>query len=238
MSFKSVKEFISEFKKPFKKEVIAIRKAKKRLRERNETCTKKAIEEEKDLIIAEWDKKTENGINIHKYIQDKKLSILDNCIFEGYKGESYDYDDINLEDNKLERGKIYFEKFIIDPINRLLGYSDEVEVTEDGYINICDYKSFDKLKIGYTYVSDTGFKIIEKFHFPINHLVLCNYNETALQASFYMYLLWNTNRRLKPGKITLLHTMLDEDGEIISEDIYELPYLLNEVKQLLLYSKK
>ena len=86
---------------------------------------------------------------------------------------------------------------------------------------------------------------------PVAHLDDCNLNHYNLQLSIYMYIILKHNPNLKPGKLIIHHisfhekeetdefgypiTELSAEGEPIIRDIevYEMPYLKNEVIALL-----
>ena len=230
-----VKKFISKYKEPFDREAKATKKAKANIKDKGEKATKELIIEEIELVLAKWDDKTQKGTDAHTTIHARELEKNPNAIYTEYvKHEETDGEmDAQLESNII-RGNTYFEKKIVSNHHHLIGYADKVEVTKDGYINIEDYKTFDVLYRTGSFTVDNGFKVASKYFFsPINHIEDCNYNETCLQLSLYMYLLWTYNKRLKPGKLILRHVKLTDDGTIIHEEPIEVPYLREEVKALL-----
>ena len=230
-----VKNFISQYKEPFDREAKATKKAKANLKDRGEKSNKETLAEEIDLVLAEWDEKTKKGENAHVVIHNRELKKIPNAIYTTYvKHEGGDGEmDAQLESNLL-RGITYFEKKIVSNHHHLIGYADKVEVTKDGYINIEDYKTFDVLYRTGSFTIDNGFKVPSKYFFsPINHIEDCNYNEACLQLSLYMYILWTYNKRLKPGKLYIRHVKLTDNGDIIHEELIEVPFLREEVKALL-----
>lgn len=231
MSFTPIKEFVQSFKEPFNREVAALKKAKKNLRSRQEPISKKEgnLEREVEAVKQEWDNRRVWGEVAHKLVQDELLKN-ENFIFEGWKEKTSD----EYEIIPLEIGKTYIEKTVIDPLNMLWGYADKVEVDKKGYIHITDFKTFKELRRDYTGKQENGMFYIKNFFSPIEGIVDCNFNEAALQASLYMYILWTTNKRLKIGKIFIEHLKLDEDtGQLIGRELHEAPFLLAEVKKML-----
>lgn len=230
-----VKEFISQYKEPFDREAKATKKAKANLKDRGEKATGEALIEEIDLVLAEWDEKTQLGENAHVTIHEREIKKIPNAIYKQYvKHEESDGEmDAQLESN-LIRGNTYFEKKIVSNHHHLIGRADKVEVTKDGFINIEDYKTFDTLYRTGSFTLENGFKVQSKYFFPpINHIEDCNYNQACLQLSIYMYILWTYNKRLKPGKLFIRHVKLTDDGNIIHEELLEVPFLRDEVKALL-----
>lgn len=237
--YTGVTTLIQQYKKAFNRNVRAIKKAKARLREEGKKATEKLVEEEKLLILAEWDLKAQQGKDAHTTIINRRVKKYPTSHVGVYK-KAEGEDKLPADEiNKLEIGKRYYEKMIVDNQNMIIGYADEVEVDEKGYINIQDFKSYKEIRRTYTARADNGFTIVDNFFYPISNLIDCNFIECALQASFYMYLLWTYNKKLKPGKLTMLHTKLDEDtGNIINEQVIELPYLIDEVKAIIQHQKE
>ena len=234
-----VKELISKYKKPFNRQVKAKQKAKSRLREIGKKATEKEVEAESLLVIAEWDKKADFGVKVHQDITRRRIKKYPGSILGTYKKAEGDVELPSEEINKLEINQRYYEKMLVDNQNMIIGYADEIHVDEKGYINIQDFKSFKEVRRTYTAKAANGFTIVENFFYPVNSLVDCNFIEAALQASFYMYIAWTYNKRLKPGKITMLYTKLDEEtGNIINEELIDLPYLIEEVKAIIRNQKE
>ena len=237
--YTGVKSLISLYKKPFNREVTALKKAKQRLREQGKKTTETLVTEEKELVLAEWDQLAKFGTQAHESIVNRRIKKFPKSVvgkYTKFEGE----EKLPAEDiNKLEVGMRYYEKMIVDNQNMIIGYADEVNVDERGYINIEDFKTHREIRRTYTAKADNGFTIINNFYHPVGNLIDCNYIECALQASFYMYILWTYNKRLKPGKLTMLHTKLDEEtGNIIGEEVIELPYLIEEVKAIIQHQKE
>ena len=88
---------------------------------------------------------------------------------------------------------------------------------------------------------------------PVNHLDDCNLNHYNLQLSLYAYIIKKHNPKLKIGSLTIQHVKfklagVDKNnypiskivnGEPVIEDVkmYELPYLKNEVRSIVMWLK-
>lgn len=223
MKYIGVHKFIDSYKKDVDWDAVAKKKAKE-----------EAISAEE--IKERWEKKRTDGIKIHKELQkelESKSNVKSWNIDFKKQGDFY----INLpeQDDKLENG-IYLERPCFSSKQGLIGFPDKIEVIKNT-INIEDYKTFSKIKR--TNVERYGAKVIRKtFKEPILHLDDCNYNDTCLQLSLYMYILWENNRHLKVGKLYLTNIYLDEDGNKEKIEKQEVPYLREEVKILLQHKKK
>lgn len=241
--YQGVKEFISTYKTPFDRNKKARKIARERMKEREESYTskegKKNLEKEIELVLAEWDRKIIWGTLAHDSLQKKGLEKYPDAIKEEYKKTTEEITSNEVLDiNTLKPNSRYYEKLILDPLNQLVGRVDELYIDKKWNIHITEYKSSKNLNKTYTYMTPMGPKSEYYFH-PISHIVDCNFFQAALQASFYMYMLWYYNKKLKTGTITIKHIILNEDnGEIESVVEHEAPYLLEEVKALLKHRKK
>lgn len=225
-----VKDFIKRYKKEFDRNKSAINKAKSRLKESGDKQTKENINREVELVLAEWDLKTKYGEQAHKALNDKFIDKHPDTIVGEYKKQ---FVDSVPEYTQIQREKHYIERLVVDPQAKILGYIDYVYVDKQGYIHIKDKKTWKERKLHYSAIAPNGFKIINYFFPPLNHLIDCNWNEACLQISLYAYMLWNTNKRLKIGSLTIEHVILNESGEITDVINYEAPYLLDEVKAII-----
>lgn len=240
--FIGVKDFIAQYKEPFDREAKAKRIARERLRNKGIVrATKDQIEDEIEEVLEEWVTKANWGINAHKELQEKGLIQYPDAIIEEYKEGKVNNDtpsEAILQINSLKRNQRYYEKFIYDPINKLVAYVDEVFVDKKGYIHVVEYKTTNNLNKNYTFLTPKG-PIISKYFKPIENIIDCNFSQAALQASMYMYLLWYYNKKLKTGTITIKHIKLNEDtGRIETINDHNSPYLIEEVKKLLQHKKK
>ena len=150
---------------------------------------------------------------------------------------------------KLEPG-VYPEHFAFLKSACICGQADLVEVV-NGKVNITDYKTNKEIK-------EKGFTnwegITSKMFKPVNNLDDCNLNHYNLQLSIYMYIILKHNPKLKPGKLTIQHVTFekekddeygypinkyDSNGDPIIKEIkmYNLPYLKDEVRSLIMWIK-
>ena len=143
---------------------------------------------------------------------------------------------------KLTNG-IYPEHMVYLKSAGICGQSDLVEVADDT-VHITDYKTNKKIDKT-SFVNWEG--VSKKMLGPVAHLDDCNLNHYNLQLSIYMYIILKHNPNLKPGKLIIHHISfhekeetdefgypileLDDNQEPMIRDIeiYELPYLKNEV---------
>lgn len=231
-----IKDFINEFKDEFDSDAKATRKAKSNLKSKGDKATKEAVEEEKIEVLNEWNEKRLVGERIHKELQDKN-ALNPNTISEEYiKYQGTDLIDTSC--NTLKNNTTYLEKKIVSNHHLLIGYSDKV-VVKNSFINIEDHKVIDKIYTSSSFFTDTGFKIPATYMYPpIDNLQDCNFYHIALQLSFYMYILWTYNKKMKPGSITINHVILNNKKDrVLRTDKINVPYLRDEVKSMLKYKK-
>ena len=235
---KGIKDIISLYSKPFNRELKATNVAKQRLKEMGTSYSTKAgkvlLDIEKDKVILEWDKKISFGEIAHEAVRKRNMDLYPNHIFEGYKNNNEGFKDFDSSKiNKIEREIHYYEKHIVNNDLKSSGYIDDLFVDKKGYIHINEMKTYSKLVRGYSFEKN-GLRFTENCYSPISHLIDCNFTDANLQASFYMYIIWNSNKKFKPGTITITHIKLDEEGNRTGEEIaYPAPYLLNEVKDII-----
>lgn len=219
---------VKRFLQGFKPEIDWEKKAKKKAKEKGVS-----VEE----IKKDWKKKELLGIKIHKKLQ-KDLENLPNV-------QSWDIlftnkDDIFSKlpekDIQLTNG-IYLERPCFSHKQRLIGFPDKIEITNNT-INIEDYKTFNKLYRTSPSLRIGGKVFKDSYSYPVSYLDSCNYIDTCLQLSIYMYILWENNRSLKVGKLYMTHVIADENENIISINKEEVPYMREEVKKLLDFYKQ
>ena len=96
--------------------------------------------------------------------------------------------------------------------------------------------------------------ITSKMYNPVSHLDDCNLNHYNLQLSIYAYIIKKHNPKLRVGNLKIQHVKFKQvgtdsngypinehvDGEPVIEDIklYNLPYLKDEVIQLIKWLKQ
>lgn len=234
MSYTSVKAFIDQFREEFDYKKVA----KTRLKDSGERATKQAIDDEIEILKEEYQKASQRGTDIHKKHQNKIIKSKE-CVVGVYENNGKKSKSIITdEENVLKNNTTYIEKKVIYDKYKLIGYSDQVDVIKN-FINVEEVKTFKKLYRTSSIKLKSGLTLAPKYFFsPIDKLQDCNYYQTALQSSIYMYILWIHNKHLKPGKIHLRHIKTNDKDDIIEEELIELPYLLDEVKKILKYRLK
>lgn len=234
MSFTSVTNFVASFGEEFNREEKALKKAKQKIKEAGLKQNPELIEEHKIVILEEWDRKRELGKKIHLDLQTKELR-KPNAIFEGR--QEITEGEIPQEASSLKNNTIYLEKKCIDFNNKLIGFSDKVEIINN-YIHLTEYKTWDNLYTTSGYIAENGFKVPTKYMLhPLEGTEDCNFNHVELQASLYMYMLWNANKKLKFGSLKLEHIKLHENGKIIATIPYNLRYRRDDVRAMLKFKK-
>ena len=236
----SVTSLISLLKKPFDKEITAL-KASKNKKSKWFGLTPKEI-------IDIWDKSNSVAIDLGTWYHNQREEDIVSCDTIGRSGRDIcivrpiEQDGIKLApDQNLTEG-IYPEHMVYLKSAGICGQADRVEVIGDT-IDLYDYKTNKEIKLN-AYTNWEG--ITEKMLQPIDHLDDCNYTHYSLQLSIYMYIMLKHNPNLKPGKIILEHIIFkksgedkygnpiyekDQDGNFIVDKVvpYELPYLKKEV---------
>lgn len=189
-------------------------------------------------LLEEWEEIKQRGIRVHGRLQSK-AEELDN-VETYYRTFEYNKEGERVytapeKDEKLENDKIYLERPIFSHKQGLLGYPDRIDVVKNT-IHLQEYKTWDELRR--TSVTKVGNKVIRyKMKRPVSHIDDCNFQDAVLQLSIYMYLLWENNRHLKVGKLEIRHITLNDSEDIIGEDIYEVPYLRQEVRDMLSHKR-
>lgn len=231
-----VNELISLYKKEFDQNKKATDLAKRRVREQGFSLSGKLgnsrIEDEKKLVIKEWDKKRDNSKKVHRTIQERESKLNKGSIIGEYK--KIEDGEIPIFPNiELDRNIHYYEKFLYNEKYKIIGYADHLYIDSKGYINIEDYKCNQTFTTNFTFEKN-GLRFIEKFKQPINNLIDSKLVYAQLQSSLYMYLAWTLNPKLKFGNIKITHVVLNEDGESTGEEFkYDVPFLLDEIKLIL-----
>lgn len=244
----SVTSFISMFKPKFD----AKRQAKKSSKNKRSKWYGMTEQE----ILQAWQNESDRAIKLGNfYHNQREADMLDFKTIERYGVEvpiiKPIIDDKGTKiapDQKVSDG-VYPEHLVYLKSARLCGQADLVEIV-NGYINITDYKTNKEIKSkGFTNWEG----ITSKMYNPVSHLDDCNLNHYNLQLSIYAYIIKKHNPKLKIGKLTIQHVKFKQvgtdkngypinehvDGEPVLEDIkmYELPYLKDEVIQLINWLK-
>lgn len=229
----SATAFIKKFVKPFEREKIAAKYAKK---------NKKTVKE----VIEEWtklgDDAVRKGTAYHK-IKELELLGKESCIIEDEEHlvcrNDFEEEGIKVSKSmKLEPG-VYPELIVWSDRYKIAGQADYVEVTKKGKVNIKDYKTSKEIK-KHAFEKWDGTK--EMMKFPVNNLEDCNFSHYALQINLYAFLIRQYNRNLKLGKLEIEHIIGDYDQDkdefkINQSVFYEVPDLQDEVRVLLEYHK-
>lgn len=223
---------IKKFCKPFERDKIAAKFAKK---------NKRTIQD----VLDEWkklgDDAIKKGIAFHK-LKENELSGLTSVLIEQ---EEHPVFQASWEDGlkinnlvKLEPG-IYPELIVWSDKYKIAGQADYVEITKTGKINIKDYKTSKEIKLQ-SFRKWDGTPDMMKF--PLTNLEDCNFNHYALQLNLYAFLIRQHNRNLEIGKLTVEHILGDYDGETdifsLKETIeFDMPNLQDEIRVILEYFK-
>jgi len=153
-------------------------------------------------------------------------------------------------DQKLQNNTIYPEHLVYLKSAGICGQSDLVEVRKNK-VFILDFKTNANLTTE-AYTNWQG--ITKKLLAPLNHMDDHKLNHYNIQLSIYMYIILKHNPNLKFGGLTIQHVIFkiidydqngypiydrDSNNEPIVEkiDLYELPYLKDEVIAILKYLK-
>lgn len=222
--------FIKKFAKPFERDKIAAKYAKKH---------KKKVQD----VIDEWsrlgEEATKKGTHYHKMKEDELLgkeTILLEEIEHKVHKPLWEKGLKIHELKKLEPG-VYPELIVWSDKYKIAGQADYVEITKSGYININDYKTSKEIKLqGYEKWDGSR----EMMKFPLHNLEDCNFYHYALQLNLYAFLIKQYNRNLKIGKLTIEHVLGDfiNDEFVVSKGkFYKVPNLQKEVKIALEFYK-
>ncbi len=248
ISWISVTGLVSKFKPKFDRDGQAIKSSKNK-RSKWYGMTPKEI-------IAAWDGETNRAITLGNfYHNQREADMMEFKTIERYGTQvpiiKPLIDDTGIKTaptQKLIEG-VYPEHLVYLKSVGICGQADLVEIV-NGYINITDYKTNKEIK-------EKGFTnwegITNKLFRPVNHLDDCNLNHYNLQLSIYAYIIKKHNPKLKIGKLVIQHVKFkqlgeDKNGYPINEHIdgepvldtikmYELPYLKDEVRSLMMWIK-
>lgn len=217
--YTSVTTLLKDYQEKVDWDVVAAKKAKK------EGTTKEAL-------LQQWaekrDKAADRGTKYHKMKEQELLGrpdVVGTILFLGEKEDSA---------MDLMEGVTYVEKMIWSKRYGVCGTADLVEVV-GGKINIKDYKTNEKLDFESWKHPRNGPR---KLLFPVQHLDDCNFNLYQLQINLYMYMLLQQNRRLKMGKMEVLHIVFDLFGFTKEERVYPILNMQREAKNILEHNLK
>jgi hypothetical protein len=239
MEWLSVTSLISNFKKPFEADKIAVKSSKNK----KSKWYGMTPEDIKEAWKAEALRATTLGTWYHNQ-READICEIENMerhgvtvpIFKPLEKEGIKFS----PEQKLKDG-VYPEHMVYLKSAGICGQSDLVEVV-NGKVHITDYKTNKEIKTE-SYVNWEG--ISQKMFAPISHLDDCHLNHYALQLSLYMYIILKHNPKLKPGILTIHHILFEEAGRdrfdnpisardthgnpIVTDIVqYDLPYLKQE----------
>jgi len=244
MDWLSVTSLISNFKKPFEADKIALKCSK--------TKKSKWYGMTPEDIKATWKSEAKRATDLGTWYHNQREADI--CQIHDMKRHGVTvpvFKPIEIEgikhspEQKLKDG-IYPEHMVYLRSAGVCGQSDLVEVV-NGKVHITDYKTNKEIKVeGFTNWEG----ISQKMSHPISHLDDCHLNHYALQLSMYMYIILKHNPKLSPGILTIHHILfeeagrdcfdnpisaLDSDNNPIVTDIvqYDLPYLKEEAIALI-----
>lgn len=245
----STTSVISKFKQPFDKDAVA----KKVSNNKRSKWYGKTPQQ----IINIWEAEGERAMELGNWYHNQRESdLLEFNTIERYGKEVpiitpiIEGDKKYAPNQKLTEG-VYPELLVYLKSAGISGQSDLVEVV-NGFVHITDYKTNKEIKEK-SYVNWEG--VSKKMNAPVDHLDDCNLNHYNLQLSLYMYIILKHNRRLKAGNLVIQHVKFVKEGEDengypiyartpqgdpVIEDIvyYEMPYLKEEVMNIIKYLKQ
>jgi len=249
INWTSVTSFIGMFKPKFDAKAQA-KKSSKNKRSKWYGMTEKEI-------LQAWKNETDRAIKLGNFYHNQREADMIECdtitrygcTLPIFRPEFDEKGGKVAPNQKLENG-IYPELLVYLKSAGLCGQADLVEIV-NGYINITDYKTNKEIK-------EKGFTnwegITSKMYNPVSHLDDCNLNHYNLQLSIYAYIIKKHNPKLRVGNLKIQHVKFKQvgtdsngypinehvDGEPVIENIkmYNLPYLKDEVVQLIKWLKE
>lgn len=188
-------------------------------------------------IIDEWHRtkqeSCERGTKIHAELENSMYKMGANVSLKkfGIGGKFVcDKGRTNLD---LENG-VYPEYLISrisdDGILKIAGQIDLL-VKNGNEITICDWKTNKEIKTKGGF--DTRTKQTVKMLYPLNKLEDCDLSHYNLQLSMYAWMIQKLNPEFIIKDLVLVH--FDHSGK---QTVYHLPYLKNEVEQMLRHYKR
>lgn len=188
-------------------------------------------------ILDEWHKtkqeSCERGTKIHAELENSMYKMGANVSLKkfGIGGKFVcDKGRTNLD---LENG-VYPEYLISrtsdDGILKIAGQIDLL-VKNGNEITICDWKTNKEIKTKGGF--DTRTKQTVKMLYPLNKLEDCDLSHYNLQLSMYAWMVQKLNPEFIIKDLVLVH--FDHNGK---QTVYHLPYLKNEVEQMLRHYKR
>lgn len=199
-------------------------------------------------VTAKWNTQADGGTKIHAKFENEILAsankTFEHVVANGAK-ESFDLS--NLEAGYYPELIVYSDRF------KIAGQSDLIIINPDRTFKILDFKTDRILAFESFKEFDPAIKrrVPKYFKDPIGGLELCNYNKYCLQLSLYALMLEQFRYKLSTDEdaLQIMHIeterdemnnhILDSNGQpiTIKETKYNLPYLKQEVKEILNYYK-
>ncbi len=249
ITWTSVTSFIGQFKPKFD--------AKKQAKKSSKNKRSKWYGMTPKEILDAWDAETQRAIKLGNWYHNQRedgLLEFNTIEREGIEvpiiKPIIDANGIKIAPEQKLKDGVYPEHFAYLKSAAICGQADLVTIV-NGKVNITDYKTNKEIK-------EKGFTnwegITSKMYKPVSHLDDCNINHYNLQLSIYMYIILKHNPKLKPGKLVIQHVSFKKEGEnahgypitkyddqgepIINEiKIYDLPYMKEEVRSLIMWLK-
>ena len=190
---------------------------------------------ERQLFIDKWDENKDKscirGTNYHQIQEDEcradaaafaeKLGIGKGFVLGG--------SDIDLSLSKALYPEIILDRVSDDGIFMLAGQSDLV-IVDDGYFDICDYKTGSKIDMKAYY--NRSKKSTKKMKYPLMATDDCNFMHYTLQLSTYAWMIEKRYPELKCRRLWLRHW--DHDGNMAE---IECKYMKRHVEETLKHFK-
>lgn len=246
IKWSSVTTLLSAFKQPFDSQAIA-KKCSTNKKNKWYGMTVEAIQQA-------WKNESERACNLGNWYHDQREQDILSCetivrhdnVLPVFSPITDENGRKVAPSQKLVAG-IYPELMVFLKSAGICGQSDLVEVADDT-VHITDYKTNKEIKKE-SFVDWQGNS--KKLSAPLSHLDDCNLNHYNLQLSIYMYIILKHNPNLKPGKLIIHHITFEEEDEkdefgypimklsdtgepiIRNIEVYELPYLKQEVMDIL-----
>jgi hypothetical protein len=207
-------------------------------------------------ILEIWDNESKRAIGLGNWYhneREKRLLEFSTIARDGVElpiiKPITDTNGIKIAPEQKLKDGVYPEHFVYLKSAGLCGQADLVSIV-NGKINILDYKTNKEIKKkGFTNWEG----ITSKMYKPVNHLDDCNLKHYNLQLSLYVYIIKKHNPKLKVGDLKIQHVIFEEEGKdehgypitkYINEEpvvkeiiIYELPYLKDEIQNLIMWLK-
>jgi hypothetical protein len=215
MKYESVTRWVNKFKKPFDRDRLAERSAKKQ-----------GITVEQ--VLANWDKlrddSTSFGTFVHKaletYFLTGKTTPENEQIVENFHLLDIKFDIINTS----------FEKIVYNKDIQIAGTADVIEHVGDNMFNVYDFKTNKNFRISSKYD--------EQMIGPMSHLPGTEYFVYSMQLSMYAYLYEKmTGRTCSRLRILWLNRANIQDYTDFTGiwKIYSIPYLKEDVINCIKY---